>query len=97
MLQNEGLSPLKCMAFFIIPIVKSNTQLFLDTSDYTPHRGIRHITPGGRTVTTWNREVPLIMNNVFLQSKMTLVFFKLKHSSYFPDPLPQLMCLSFSF
>ena len=31
MLQNEGLSPLKCMTFFFIPIVKSNTPLFLDT------------------------------------------------------------------
>ena len=34
MLQNEGLSPLKCLTFFIIPIVKFNTSLFLDITLY---------------------------------------------------------------
>ena len=30
MLRNKGLTQFKCMNFFIIPIVKSNTPLFLD-------------------------------------------------------------------
>ena len=43
---------LKCITFFIIPIVISSTPVFMDISGYTPHSDIHHNTPGGSTVTT---------------------------------------------